>query len=161
MSASKINPQGVPPGTRHGGDEAQLSRDDGPVGDNLHTKTDRSFRIAFWNIMGLPVNPTSLKNKQLQDICTKHNIDALGIQEINLNFPRLSPSGQWKHRFHSFDGYTHYATNKHTTSTSRMCHGGTALFFTNSIAHRATAHGTDNTGLGRWCWSYFQGRNGI
>ena len=32
---------------------------------------------------------------------------------------------------------------------------------TDDVTHRITATGKDPTGLGRWCWTQFQGKNGV
>ena len=54
-----------------------------------------------------------------------------------------------------------YGYNRNTTVGSAYQKGGVAIFSTNTTAHRVLQSGHDETGLGRWTWTRYRGRNDI
>jgi hypothetical protein len=46
-------------------------------------------------------------------------------------------------------------------SQERLLFGGTAQITTGACSHRATASGADGSGMGRWVWTLFAGKNNI
>jgi hypothetical protein len=46
-------------------------------------------------------------------------------------------------------------------SQERLLFGGTAQITTGACSHRATASGADESGMGRWVWTLFAGKNNI
>jgi hypothetical protein len=56
----------------------------------------------------------------------KHQIDLLGMAEINVNFHKVGPTNEWKDRFKRLRTNSHCATNVHTNANEKKVHGGTA-----------------------------------
>ena len=82
------------------------------------------------------------------------------MAELNLNFQHLGPSSQWYERFKGLRrNHSIHAFNKHDSSDSNILYGGTALISMGSCSHRALKSGEDTSGLGRWVWTLFAGRN--
>ena len=91
---------------------------------------------------------------------TETESDVFGMAELNLNLQVLGPSFQWLERFrHLHRNHSIHATNRHDSSKKRTLFGGTAQISTGACSHRAIASGTDESGLGRWVWTLFAGRN--
>ena len=123
-------------------------------------KPELVFRYLFQNIQGLPVNPRAHKHQQIGDTFNETDADTFGMAEINLNFGKLSANAQWHERFQSL-GRIHsiHSVNCHDSSQSKLLHGGTAQITLGSSSHRALLSGADESGLGRWVWTLFAGRN--
>lgn len=126
----------------------------------MKPKLAATFRIGFQNINGLPIHSAS-KLRCINELIQDQELDFYGVQEINLNFNVLPSSEQWKHRTSNVTGYSHHAINVNTKSTVTRLFGGTACFMPTTTRHRAISHGNDPTGLGRWCWTLLEGRQGI
>ena len=123
-------------------------------------KPDFIFRYIFQNIQGLPVNPRAHKHQQIGDAFTETEADIFGMAEINLNFSKLGASDQWYERFQSLRrNHSIHAVNQHDSSESKLLYGGTAQIIMGPSSHRALESGSDETGLGRWVWTLFAGRN--
>jgi hypothetical protein len=61
-----------------------------------------------------------------------------------------------KTKTQSFHSYT---TNQHYSSTSNLLYGGTTQIALRPSSHRTLASVADPTGLGRWVWTLFAGKN--
>jgi hypothetical protein len=84
------------------------------------------------------------------------------MAELNLNFKMLGPAFQWTERFHRLKrNHSVHAYNKHDSSQARTLFGGTAQIATGVLSHRAIKSGADNTGMGRWVWTLFTGKNEV
>ena len=130
-------------------------------GDPILPKATSTLRFAFQNIQGLPISPYSDKHSQIISVFNTLQLDSFGLAELNLNFSRLPSSLQWKERFKGlYHKHTTYSTNTHATTTDCTIFGGTAQLTQGTLAHRAISSGQDNTGLGRWVWTRFIGKNG-
>jgi hypothetical protein len=124
-------------------------------------KPDLIWRYMFQNIQGLPVNPRGYKHQQIGTAFNATEADAFGMAELNLNFKQLGPASQWYERFKGLRrNHSIHAYNKHDSSDSNVLYGGTALICMGSCSHRALRSGEDPSGLGRWVWTLFAGRNG-
>jgi hypothetical protein len=123
-------------------------------------KPELVFRYIFQNIQGLPVNPRAHKHQQIADAFETTEADTFGMAEINLNFSKLGPSDQWYERFLSLKrNHSIHAVNQHDSSTSKLLYGGAAQIAMGPSTHRALESGSDESGLGRWVWTLFAGRN--
>jgi hypothetical protein len=168
MSESKFSPNRTRTQARRGGQGPNLNqrrardRSNGPWGSRLVNKPDSAFRYGFLDICGLPVDAYHAKHKLLTQCTTKHSIDLIGLSELNLNFPAITPSHQWMHRFPFQRTCSHYATNVHSTSKDRRLYGSTG-FLTGqpSTSQKVEAKGNDPLGLRRWTWTLLNGRQGI
>jgi hypothetical protein len=125
-------------------------------------KPEAVFRYTFQNIQGLPVNPNGHKHTQISTAIQETETDVFGMAELNLNFQSLGPSSQWIERFrHLRRNHSVHTYNRHDSSQSRLLFGGTAQIATGACSHRALSSGADPSGMGRWVWTLFSGKNNI
>jgi hypothetical protein len=134
-----------------------------PWGDVLNLpKPNRTFRFIFQNIQDLPVNPHSHKHQQIITALQETGADTFGMAELNLNFRVLGPTSQWNDQFQQLQrNHSVHTYNRHDMSQERLLFGGTAQVTTGACCHRATASGADESGMGRWVWTLFAGKNNI
>ena len=131
-------------------------------GDHFGEKESNHIRIVSQNINCLGVKPkNNPKQERLLNWLIQNEIDIIGWQELGIAFHML-PSNQrlyerikdprWaKVRISS-------SNNRHET-IERFQYGGTAVATFDEAAHRVKVTGGDTTGLGRWSWILFEGRN--
>jgi len=67
---------------------------------------------------------------------------------------------RFRHRWESFHSAVAYNTQDRTLRSPRQ-YGGNAIISRDQAAHRAVQSGSDDTGLGRWAWTRYQGTKGI
>jgi hypothetical protein len=125
-------------------------------------KPANTYRFIFDNIQGLPIENQGHKHQQIITAIHETEADTIGMAELNLNFGVLGPSYQWTERFRQLPRkHSIHAYNRHDSSKKRILFGGTAQITTGACSHRAIKSGTDETGMGRWVWTLFSGRNNI
>jgi hypothetical protein len=125
-------------------------------------KPEKTFRMLFQNIQGLPIAPHSHKHQQICTAIKDTEADIFGMAELNLNFKMLGPTSQWTERFQRLQrNHSVHSYNKHDSSQKRTLFGGTAQIATGILSHRAIQSGADRTGMGRWVWTLFAGKNGV
>jgi hypothetical protein len=86
------------------------------------------------------------------------------MAEIGLNWTKISANDRW---FKIISGkfrtsrsvFAHNVTELHQSKVLQL--GGVGLMSTDDVTHRITATGKDPAGLGRWCCTQFQGKNGV
>ena len=100
-----------------------------------------------------------MKSDTLIQIIKDYNFNYFGIQEINMHDKILPPQQKWKRKFHNI--CTTAATNQHSSSKRRILHGGTGHFLDAQLSLRQMECGQDPTHLGRWCWTFLRGKQGI
>jgi hypothetical protein len=132
-------------------------------GDTLTLpKPPNTFRFIFQNIQGLLINPQSHKHQQIATAIKETKADVFGMAELNLNFGILGPSYQWTERFRQMPRiHSIHSVNRHDSSTKRSLFGGTAQISTGACSHRVIKSGSDETGMGRWVWTLYAGRNNM
>ena len=108
----------------------------------------------------MPVNPRAHKHKQIGAAFKDTEADTFGMAEINLNLQQLDATSQWHERFqHLPRNHSIHSCNRHDSSKSKLLFGGTAQITMGPSSHRVLASGSDATGLGRWVWTLFAGKN--
>ena len=130
-------------------------------GDSFTTKEEGIIRIVSQNVNCFGVS-THHNHKQeiTKTWLIENSIDVVGWQETGIAshmFPRNKrlhermKDPRWsKQRLSAYN-------NKHER-VSRLQYGGTAVMAVNEAAHRVKATGGDPTGLGRWSWILFEGK---
>ena len=138
------------------------SQTDDAWGDRYKKRQPNTLRIAFLNIQGLPLLPFAPKHAQLGAIAHKLKCEFFGLAELNLQFNYIRSSAQWKERFRHFPRHhSIHATNRNfPKNQSPTLFGGVGQFSFSTLSHCALSSGIDPTGLGRWVWTRYQGRNG-
>ncbi len=133
-------------------------------GDLQQAKRDNILRVGFQNIHNLPADCRTSKSRQLVDYVVQKDYDCFMMAEIGLNWTKISSNDRWFERISgkfrtSRSVFAHNATELHHSKVLQP--GGVGLISTDDVTHRITATGKDPTGLGRWCWTRFQGKNGV
>jgi hypothetical protein len=142
-------------------------QDQAPFGDPLQDNTGTKFRIVLWNLGGFPVSRTSGKSKVIEEAIRELGADAICLTETNVNWNKVDIHNRLHERFLGWwqklsINIAHYATlpPKKMSATTPLQFGGVALLSINDGAARVIAKGQDATGLGRWAWTQYQGKDG-
>jgi hypothetical protein len=123
-------------------------------------KPPETFRFTLLNIQGLSVDPHSHKHQQIKTAIQETESDATGLVELNLNFGVLGPNLQWSERFRNLQrNHSVHTVNRHDSSKKRILFGGAAQITVGACSHRAIESGADESGMGRWVWTLYAGRN--
>ncbi len=145
----------------------QPEQDQVPFGDMVQENAGTKFRIVLWNLGGFPVNRLSGKSKVIEEAIRSLGADAICLTETDVNWNKVTIHNRLHERFLGWwqrlsINIAHYATlpSKKLLSTSAHQFGGVALCSINDGAARVVASGQDVTGLGRWAWTKFQGKDG-
>jgi hypothetical protein len=133
-------------------------------GDEQQAKHDNILRVGFQNINNLPEDCRTSKSRQLLDYVVQKDYDCFMMSEIGLNWTKIGANDRWFERVSgkfrkSRSVFAHNVTELHQSKVLQP--GGVGLLSTDEVTHRITDTGKDPTGLGRWCWTRFQGKNGI
>ena len=92
------------------------------------------------------------------------SFDVFLMTEVGLCWRKVGNENQWYERilgkFRSSRSVFAYNTTE-LQFTKALQPGGVGIVATDDVTHQVTAQGKDPTGMGRWSWMTFQGRNGI
>lgn len=129
-------------------------------------RADR-FRIANINLDNLPKEMNKDKDEQLFRAIVQYDINILTMQELGLNWSRVSRDHSWHERVKE------YLKQDASQTKSKMSHnihdktgepdqwGGTGIMAYGKIAKFAMGAGSDPSGLGRWTWTRYRGKHGM
>jgi hypothetical protein len=148
-------------------DAPHPDQDQTPFGDNMDEHTGTKFRIVLWNPVGFPLNRESGKSKVIEEAIRTLNADVICLAETNVNWNKVTVQNRLHERFLGWwqrvsINIAHYASipTKHLAATSPHQYGGVVLCSVNDGAARVVEYGKDGTGLGRWAWMKYQGKDG-
>ena len=131
-----------------------------PWGSDIGYKPPQHLRIGFHNIQGLPVNCHGPKHRHLRQDIADFNLDILGMAELNVNLHHMRPFQHWKERFRCFSRHhANWGTNRHALLKTPRLFGGTAIITMAPISRMVHESGEDASGLGRWVWTSYKGKN--
>jgi hypothetical protein len=124
-------------------------------------KRDGFIRIAGGNINNFtPKNFNNEKGNLLRAFIRRYELDSFWGQEAGLNWDLMPHSGRLESMFQSENAlYSVAAHNKHRTN-GRQQFGGTFAMAFGELVTKATDSNVDPTGLGRWSWIQFSGKEG-
>ena len=119
--------------------------------------------MVFQNINGFPTSSRHPKNNQIRLAWEELDIDILGVSETNMLWPNLPFANRLQELLFGCLERLHinFAFNSKERAKERYQSGGTALFARNKLASQALFSGRDPQGLGRWVWTWFQGKHNI
>ena len=127
-----------------------------------HTiKASNTTRLWFTNPCGIGVDPLHHKSdSSFSFLKQKSKSDIFGFAETNVHWYLLynhaSLYSRVKRRWKNFKISTSH--NKHE-KLGKCQPGGTCTVAVGQVAFREHARGQDETGLGRWSWLEFRGKN--
>ena len=68
----------------HQQSEQSNHRNEDVWGDKMRIKDDKTIRICFQNINGIPVDNNNHKNKAIFDFLKEKEVDTIGFSEVNV-----------------------------------------------------------------------------
>ena len=129
-------------------------------GDKLGTKRDGVARIVFENWDGCaPWKPRNDKILQARRFVRKIGADAYLGAETRANWDKIHHDGTLAQIFRSNTELKAVAAHNKHESDGRSQEGGTCLIVFDFLTSVTAEMGTDDTGLGRWCWARFRGKD--
>ncbi len=133
----------------------------GHFGDVITCKNKNTLRLGFQNVGGFPTQRGKIKDDTIRVGLTKWDFDIFGFAETNLDWRLLPEEDKFPSRTQEWWETQHVSWTNNRTAPPRQARqfGGTALFSINQVAHRVVEKGSDETNLGRWTWTRYQGRN--
>jgi len=155
-----------PPGRRQERQRYDENRLLGIYGDHIKPKRQGMIRILFQNPQGIghingDGSMQSLKITKLKETLLKHNIDVLGLAEINKDWCMIP---QKETLWQCTEGWFEHrrmgtSINGMVAPTSPIQYGGTALMVMNKVAYSVIAIEHDTKKLGRWISVLLRGKN--
>ena len=124
-------------------------------------KSEDSLLFTFLNINGLPQQSSKQKNNTIRNFIRHYNVDVLGMAEVNLNWSLVPTRDRWEERTIGWleDSRVSMAYNVEDEATSIYQPGGCLQVTSNKLVNNWDRNGKDPTGLGRWTWSKFVGKD--
>ena len=126
-------------------------------------KPDNHLRVEFNNIGNLPIYQSAHSSRFMIDQLAHYKTDVYMLAELGWNIPRMPAGNSWFERskttLHRQSNIL--ACNKQDThNTKAHMPGGTGIIALEEAQPRVVDKGVDDSGLGRWTWMRFQGRDG-
>ena len=133
---------------------------DDDFGDNFVAKSEDVFRLTTGNANGFDTHAVNnARAAAISSFCREAESDFHCMQEVGINWSRMERRGQLKELFRTETLLRCSAAhNKHGHHGLRQW-GGTAAMTFGDAAARVSETGVDPSGLGRWAWISFKGRN--
>jgi len=132
-------------------------------GDTMRQKLPNTLRVVVQNISGFPLHNGHIKNRQILSFINSNTVDVCAMTETNVCWHLLPVHERlhertigWWETLHISQGY-----NRNSRVGAAYQKGGVTIFSINTAANRVIQSGQDTTGLGRWTWTRYRGRNGV
>ena len=130
-------------------------------GDGVETKEDGIYRLAYGNIDGFNLTPyNNPKANSLKSWLRSIDADFFAGNEAKINWKLMPPSGRLPEIFRTENALRTVAAYNTNENIERRQYGGTFQLTFGELASRVVDTGVDDSGLGRFAWTKFQGRNG-
>ena len=132
-------------------------------GNVMEKKMEHELRIIYININSLPTRSSHPKNRMIYDAITTCEGDVLAMTEINKYWPKVEEQDKWRERTLGWwrASKTTLAYNRKDITSSTFQPGGVSITSIDTITHRCIGNGVDESGLGRWAWQLFRGKDEI
>ena len=120
-------------------------------GDLLGGKEENIFSMGLQNVQNMPEQRNTDKSNRLFNYIKDNDFDIFLTTEIGLDWRVVDIENQWFERVRQLKrSKSSYAFNKNENSgQSTRLPGGVAIIATDQVAHRVSATGHDESGLGR------------
>jgi hypothetical protein len=137
-------------------------KDNESYGNTMKKKEQNNFRVVSQNIRLLPEVATTGRSRRVVNTISNTEADVFTMTEPTLFWPLVSTENKWFERivgkFRSHRALFGCNTTE-PTKTGLQQYGGVGLVAVDETATRSREAGKDPSGLGRWVWMRFQGRN--
>ena len=132
-------------------------------GDKITIKNDDTLRISFININGIPATKEDYKNMRIYEAIEENQIEIMGMSEVNRCWHIVGEEHRWRERTFGWWESSNTTIGYNTTDSvlSNYQPGVTMQISINKPAHRIIETGRDETGLGRWVWQKYRGKQDI
>ncbi len=142
-------------------DSAQVWDNNDYWGDDIAKKPAHILRLGFQNIGGFSFSSGSNKDDKIRHGINLWEFDIVGLAELNIDWRLIPEQDRLYFRTKPWWKTVHISSTHNTTSPpiQRKQFGGTALLSLGSVVHHITGTGSDPSGLGRWTWSLYRGKN--
>ena len=131
-------------------------------GDHLVEKEEGIIRIASQNINCIGCNQdNNEKEERAKNWLIQNSVDIVGWQETGVAFHLLPKYKRLSHRMRDirWNKMRISSSNNRHEANETFQYGGTAVMSFDESAHRIKSTGADPTGLGRWSWIMYEGKN--
>lgn len=134
-------------------------------GDYPGTKADGTIRLIYENVNG--INNRMANNPKLdraKEIINYFSADLVAYCELRMNFSHRSTVNGLRKLFQGGESEVRALAGHNThANVGRIQEGGTGMIVFGSLIDQYDSEnsGRDASGLGRWTYMTFQGRNGI
>jgi hypothetical protein len=134
-------------------------------GDPISVKTDDILRLGFQNFNGLTGRDNDPVDVSLRQWITKWDFDVFGLSEVNMYWPQVRKELQFLERVNSWfnplqtRALCSYNKNEIRKHRSIRQYGGTAQISRGNAALRQVDRDEDPSGLGRWVWQKYMGKD--
>jgi hypothetical protein len=125
-------------------------------GDILQAKRDNILHVGFQNIYNLPEDCRTSKRQPTAG--GLNGSEGLQLLHDSRNWSEVQEDWCQRQIIMSRSVFAHNV--KELDQRKVLQPGGVGLISTEEVTHRITGTGKDPAGLGRWCWTRFQGKNG-
>ena len=143
-----------------------------PIYGNLriNSKANDSIRLMSLNINGLSMSKRgNSKAERLKLLISKYQLDAVGIQEVCVNWDEYKSSNRLaallRRGYDPIRSVQSYNTLEGNTNIGNVQRGGTATvlqgLFSKFVKKTGKSTGVDHTGLGQWSWYTMEGEHGV
>ena len=142
-----------------GWDRQEPNRPEEVVGDGCVGKHKDNIRIVTQNINGIGQIAGSMKERNLKEFILERDIDIMGVQELNVCWSKVQEKNRIWDRFRYWREVAQLSVAYNSQDVNKIRHqpGGTAVLSINKMANRVIATGADESKLGRWAWTRYQG----
>ena len=130
--------------------------------DVLQRKPENVVRVMLHNISRLPIDRRTTKSRKLVSTLAHTQTDIALLTEIGLNWTLLDNRDRWYERTREAFQSTRSSLAFNKTElhhTKKVQFGGTGVIAIDDITHKIVSQGVDPTGLGRWAWLRFHGKD--
>jgi len=130
-------------------------------GQSYRTKSPKTIRIWYTNPCGVGLDSDDVKSHaSFSFLHHKSKADIVCLAETNVHWKRLTSKNSIYNRLKRLWNSFQYSTshNKHE-SLGVGQRGGTCTFCVDQTSYRLAKKGVDPSGLGRWSWIEFHGKD--
>jgi len=140
-----------------------VSQENKAHGDELPLKDEHVFRLFSQNANGISPFAESAEDQLFRENFQYSQANVTAISELNIHWRNVTEENKLPSRMATWFESNHQNITYNTTHKPQGTYqiGGTAIFSVNKACHRIMKKGSDPSGLGRWCWTRYRGRDGL
>jgi hypothetical protein len=156
--------------TTQGDSERVEKGDEKTFGNDENKKEKDCWRVGLLNYGGFALKSCQrricgCKDCNFRARSKKMKVDVVLVTETDVHWQSVQVENRLRERTRGWWEAIHirsaYYKAYRTSRGSAKQYGGTAIFSINKAVHRVMASGEDPTGLARWTWTLYRGKNGI